>query len=430
MTKRMLAALLTLLLPLFCAAAEEAPAVRVGDVSYSAQTVQFSLTAAMDLYAAQGRTLDEAERQQLLEETLDRFVGLGLIENKLRETGDDAFSDVEEQRMRTLAQSSYEEMWQSLYHQLLEAGEDVTEQDVTQWLTQQGYTLDAYYQEALAAARYERILAQYCADVTVGQPQVLAHYLTVFVEPDQARYQHNIPLYEQEILHTGSEAFYVPEGYRYIKHILLPFPEDIMTELNAIDRRIEAAEAERQTAYDDLAQAAAGGLDIAPYKAAYDEKVAAIESLVSDSEQAMAKALPALEEKTDHIAQRLSRGESFETLMSEYSSDSTLQSPDEPGMLFHPQSESWAERFRQAAASLSQPGDVSRPVVTTAGVHIIRYMADAPGGVHVLNAQEQAALEQSALHAAQLEKLNALMLDWREDYAVTTDSSLLSVQLP
>ena len=108
--------------------------------------------------------------------------------------------------------------------------------------------------------------------------------------------------------------------------------------------------------------------------------------------------------------------------MAEYSIDSTHQDVQDPGFLFHPQSENWAEAFRAAAAALEQPGDVSGPLLTTAGVHIIKYMSDEPGGAHVLTEEENAALENSALEATQLEKLESLMQAWRSDYEIVTDS--------
>lgn len=48
------------------------------------------------------------------------------------------------------------------------------------------------------------------------------------------------------------------------------------------------------------------------------------------------------------------------------------------------------------------------------------------GGAHVLTEEENAALENSALEAAQLEKLESLMQAWRSDYEIVTDSSVLS----
>ena len=128
------------------------------------------------------------------------------------------------------------------------------------------------------------------------------------------------------------------------------------------------------------------------------------------------EAVPALAEKTQEIAARLGQGESFEALMAEYSIDSTHQDVQDPDFLFHPQGENWAEAFRAAAAALEQPGDVSGPLLTTAGVHIIKYMTE----------EENAALENSALEAAQLEKLESLMQAWRSDYEIVTDFSVLS----
>ena len=138
------------------------------------------------------------------------------------------------------------------------------------------------------------------------------------------------------------------------------------------------------------------------------------------------EAVPALAEKTREIAACLEHGESFEALMAEYSIDSTHQDVQDPGFLFHPQSENWTEAFRAASAALEQPGDVSGPLLTTAGVHIIKYMGDEPGGAHVLTEEENAALENSALEAAQLEKLESLMQAWRSDYEIVTDFSVLS----
>ena len=127
-----------------------------------------------------------------------------------------------------------------------------------------GYTVDAYYQEALASERYRRILALYCGDVTVTPAQILQYYLDAFVNPDRLRYENDIPLYESEILQTGNEAFYTPQGYRRIKHILLAYPQEITEAPDQIDSRVQQAQAVKDEAYDALARAAADGLDIAP----------------------------------------------------------------------------------------------------------------------------------------------------------------------
>lgn len=141
--------LVTLLLLSF-AQAEEPLAVRVGDVSYSPEVVRFSYQSALDYYAAMGIELSQADRKQLAADTIDHFIGLGLIENKLREAGQDIITEEQAQSLRTCAQNLYESVWQGLYQELTASGEEVSEAQVSQWLEKQGYTVDAYYQEAPA----------------------------------------------------------------------------------------------------------------------------------------------------------------------------------------------------------------------------------------------------------------------------------------
>lgn len=97
-----------------------------------------------------GIELSQANREQLAADTIDRFIGPGLIENKLREAGQDIITEEQAQSLRTCAQNLYESVWQGLYQELTASGEEVSEAQVSQRLEEQGYTVDAYYQEAPA----------------------------------------------------------------------------------------------------------------------------------------------------------------------------------------------------------------------------------------------------------------------------------------
>ena len=118
--------LVTLLLLSF-AQAEEPLAVRVGDVSYSPEVVRFSCQSTLDYYAAMGIELSQADREQLAADTIDHFIGLGLIENKLREAGQDIITEEQTQSLRAYAQNLYESVWQGLYQELTASGEEVSE---------------------------------------------------------------------------------------------------------------------------------------------------------------------------------------------------------------------------------------------------------------------------------------------------------------
>ena len=94
----------------------------------------------------------------------------------------------------------------------------------------------------------------FCSNVTVTSQETVDYYLTQYVEPDEARYANDIPLYEDEILMTGSEAFYTPEGYRGVKQILLEYPEELASQLKTMARGpLQRAKDAYDAAYDALA---------------------------------------------------------------------------------------------------------------------------------------------------------------------------------
>ena len=108
---------------------------------YSPEVVRFSYQSTLDYYAALGIELSQADREQLAADTIDHFIGLGLIENKLRETGQDIITEEQAQSLRTHAQNLYESVWQGLYQELTASGEEVSEAQVGQWLEKQGYII-------------------------------------------------------------------------------------------------------------------------------------------------------------------------------------------------------------------------------------------------------------------------------------------------
>ena len=77
----------------------------VGDVSCSPEAVRFSCQSALDYSAAMGIELSQANREQLAADTIDRFIGPGLIENKLREAGQDIITEEQAQSLRSHAKT-------------------------------------------------------------------------------------------------------------------------------------------------------------------------------------------------------------------------------------------------------------------------------------------------------------------------------------
>ena len=419
-----LALLLFLLLP-FGAAAENADpvVVRVGRVAYPLSLAKYSYQSNLDLMAYQGYTPTVAEKEELKRQTIDHLIDLALIENKLIEAGKNDLTDAEETLVRSYAGNVYESLWQGFQQRVKNEGYDATEEQITSWLTEQGYTLDVVYQEALVNVRYSRIYELYCADVTVTDEDVEAYLQETFVGPDREAYEFDIPRYEREILATGNESFFTPAGYRVIRQILLPYPQAVVDEINALQPAVEEGAAALEDAYHAVADAAIAGKDVEAEREAYQAQSQAYADLLNQVVALEQSALPMLKETTDEIALRYAAGESFESLVAEYGKEAGEAAGGE--LLFHPESENWAEAFKQAVSALKKPGEITEPFVTDLGIHIVLYQSDLPDGVHELTEEERAALQSSALENKQRETLHPFLDEWKTQYEIETHPEML-----
>ena len=392
--KRIWISLLCCLLMLCCAACGAAAeqtdaAVRVGDVVYDLQTVQSALASSRLLYETAGVSLNDEQEQQLADSVLEHFIGLGVLENLLREAGQ---ADIDDQTQRMLdeqARQTYEAAWQQVAAGIRGNSPDVTDGQIDAFLADMGCTPEAYRQQLELELKNQRVLDRYCGEIALGDGEALAYYEQNYVSVCRERYEGNIPLFEQEVLVSGGVSYYVPEGYRRIKHIVMALPEDIAEKLSALQ---------------------AGSSAISP-----------------DAWQALLDAAgKALKPKTDAIYQALEDGESFESQMALYSYDTGV-APEDAGYLIHADSELWDDGFLKAAMALEHPGDVSEPVVTSAGVHIILYAGDEPAGAFALTQEQQALLEQEALADKQTRALEELVSQHRGDYEIETHPEWLTI---
>ena len=428
MNKKYLRSILSLLVSLFLlcglAAAEQERdpvVVTVGQVSYPLSLVQYAVNGQVTLYQYDHVEITDELRAQILDAVESQFISVGVIENKLIENGQNDFTELEKSSYMTYAQDTYEQLWQGFRDRLQAEGvNNYSDEELTAWLNSQGYTIANIYQECLVQARWNRIVAMYCPDVTVTDQEILDFYIRNYVDADKARYANDIPTYEAEILSNGYDAFYTPEGYHLLRQLLLPYPETVIAEAAGVKMRGDSALAEKKAAYDALAQAAASGEEIAPFRAAYDDAVQLVADLENEYTEVMRKALPMLKPATDEIAARLAAGESLDALIVEFGLS------DAP-VIFHPDSEMWIGEVRDAAMALTTPGDLSTPVTLAEGVGLLYYVSDVPSGPHQLTDEEQATLQQTVLTAYQTEALDQYVAQWQQEYPITVDMSLVVI---
>ena len=392
MRKRAWIALLCILLCCACwgaMAAQQDAAVRVGSVVYDLQTVQSSLTASYLLCEASGVSLNDAQKQQLIDDMLEHFVGLGVLESLLREAGQAEIDEPTQLLLDEQAREAYESAWRQMAAAIREESPEVSDEQIDAFLSDMGCTPDAYRQELELTLKHQRLLDLYCGGVALSDAEASEYYEQQYVAACRERYEGNIPLFEQEVLVGGGISYYVPQGYRRIKHIVMALPQEMADRLSALKSGSSAlSQGERQALVD--------------------------------------AACEAMKPKTDAIYQALQSGESFESQMRLYSYD-TAVAPEDAGYLLHADSVLWDESFLEAALALEQPGDVSEPVVTAAGIHIILYAGDEPAGPLALTQEQQELLEQVALADKQAQALEALVSQHRSNYEIETHPEWLTI---
>ena len=288
--------------PVVAETADDPVVVRVGDFSYNRSMLQGSLDSMIELsQMLSGDAPTDAEKAARLQGTVDSFVSLGVIENKLSETGKNDFTEAETEALNQQARSKYEELWQLLYQQMQQGDAAVSEADVTEQLELMGYTFQAIYDEMELQTRQNRAIEAFVGNIVLTQAQVDAYYEEQFVGPDRADYENDIDKYDQEILMNNNEAFYTPEGYRYIHQIVLEIPEEALKAVRTEQVAMNRAAQSMATALQSLTLAATtaeGWDDMIEPRADYDAALAAMQAaqqVYIEKREALLRALIARE---------------------------------------------------------------------------------------------------------------------------------------
>lgn len=433
--KKLSVALLCLLIAisLLCAGMAEADdpvVVRVGDFSFTKSQLRSAVNTDIELAEILSQeTLTDKARQAQRDDTIERFIGVGLIQCKLQEAGQNDFTADEEENLKAAARNLYEQLWQGIWQRAQDSSEDFTEEQVTEYLEESGYSAEAIYEEYKATERRYRAIDLYCPAITLTEDMIREYYEEQFLNPDRERYENDIDLYEREILAQQNESFYTPAGYRAIQQILLEYPDEVNKGLAQEKVQFTQAAQAVASALQPLADAAATAQDwddISEECASYAEAVKALEAVqkaVVDKREALT--MPLIQARVDEINAAFEAGIDFTSLIKKYSADTNAQNTEKGGYPVHPDSKNWPAEFLHAATALEKPGDISEPVLTDLGVHILYYASDIPEGAHELTGEEQETLNTSALNYYQNQELEALMADWRNEYEIETHPELL-----
>ncbi len=176
----------------------------------------------------------------------------------------------------------------------------------------------------------------------------------------------------------GTTVVYHPAGYRYVKHILIAFPEDVAAKIS---------EAQQSGDTEAVKKARDGGL-------------------------------PLIKAKADEVLAKVKAGQDFDGLVAEYGEDPGMQQePAKTAGYELGEGTSFVEEFKQAALKLAKVGDVTELVATDFGYHIIKWVGDVPSGAIPLEDVKD-TLREELLTEKQNTAWEALISQLKNEYKV------------
>lgn len=368
------------------------------------------------------------------DEAIDQLIKANVQIQKSKELGYDVMSEEDE----ATAQADAEAEWQSymdyiktIYFSETElTGEELDAAIIKQTEELLGGTKDEIIAqikiEKLAAAEGNRLREYVVKDVTVSDEEIVEKY-AADQQAAKDSYSADPDAYSKALM-NDSYIYYVPAGYRYIKHILVQFSDEDKTAVSEAQSALAAKENElaevesKLTALNEGSLTAAEG-ETLPTEAELNEQIAALTAEKTELEAALTAAkntaYAALQPTIDEITAKLDAGEDFDALMEQYGQDSGMKnSPTkETGYAVCADSTTYVTEFKDAAMALAAVGDVSKPVPSDAdsGIHILKYIGDSIEADVPATADKNEEIKAELLSTKQDDTYAAAVDQWVEE---------------
>ncbi len=418
-------------------------------------------------YAQQQMSVTYAQAVQQLE--VNR-----VLELVMKEEGYLEYTEEELAKMRDEIQAvwdGYVDQYVSLYlsEDTEEARAELRKQ-AEETLYASGYSVDSLLETQKLNSGYDRLVSALVPEEAVTEEMIQNSY-NELVAQHQSMVGDSAYMRELASMYYGMDLYYMPAGYRNVTHILIKVDEallkayqDANENYNTLLTKFEAQKSAAEAPAEEAAAAEEAPAEAAETEAAPAEEAAAepAEAEAAPAEEAAAEtaeaeAAPAeeavpeepvteeqLEEarlameaakdavlqskkaELDDIETRLAAGEAFETLIAQYNEDTGLNPA--VGYEVHRESIKWDPVFRDAAFSeeMAQPGDHSKPVVGSYGIHILYYLSDAPEGAVPMTADARSQIVESLRSQLINEALYNIYEEKLPELTVTKDDAAIA----
>jgi len=328
-----------------------------------------------------------------------------LAEKQIEKLGLKQFTEEEMDAFRAEAQATWDSAVESNLSYFLsedtEEGRQQARETLEQYYYSMGINLDVLVEDMVMQAAFEKLYDVILEgkDIAVSEEEVRAAFAD-YVAQDQQMFEGNVSMYEMYSSYYGYVSMYMPEGFRGVTHILLDVDEELMNAYTAAQAALEEESEEGAT----VTQA--------------------------DVDAALAAILESRKDDIDAIYNWLENGETFENLIGIYGTDPGMENEVylKEGYAVHKDSITYDPVFTAAAFSekMQKPGDISDPVVSSFGIHILYYLRDIPSGAVELTDDIYAEIENYLVSTKTNTAYSEAMAAWRAEAQIVYNDEAIA----
>lgn len=250
------------------------------------------------------------------------------------------------------------------------------------YLAESRLTRDDLLMWQRSEALTNKVIAEVTKDVSIDRSVAEERYNDFIENTVKPAYESDPSAFEQ----NSYDSFWLPEGTRRAKHILLMMDD---------------------TKVDEIAKLRSEGDDEA-------------------ADKLREETLAPMEEKIIGIKNMLDNGGDFEELIAEFSDDAAGSQAYPDGYTITPASTSYVAGFKEALFGLEQIGEYT-VIATDLGWHIIMYAGDAEISEETTNQYIDYILSEAISSAANA-KFNQTLEEWIEEYDYRIDTEALKIE--
>ena len=398
MLKRLTAVLLALVLVLCAAAALAETAgddpvlvtVNGEEIRKSNEMLQFWTDYIGNWYLDNYGIDPSLYSDYIQQSAMDYTIHYIILRQKLEEQGGDFSTEAKQAMLKAEWNEIVEEVMEEQFNVGAEASEDdkaAARADAVNFIeAQTGYTEEIYLNQQGQDTRATIIMIndlieeKLAGTYEVTDEDVEAYYKERAAS-DEEMIGDSVETYELYSMYFGEDPYFIPEGFRGITHILLAVDGELLNNYNDLQARLEEQADTEQEGTDTTADAAPA-----------EDAEPVTQEMVDAAKQAI---LDSVQGTVDEINAKLAAGASFEDLIPDYGIDPGVLNLLTTGYAVHAESTMWEPNFHAAAMALEAPGDISEPIVSAYGVHILHYLRDIPRGPVELTEQLKADIRKS-----------------------------------